>query len=230
MKTDIINTPPFFMNFYLIDRKRKLAFVCISKNGCVTLKRSVILDDTGKDIQDEGTLHNLIGYSENSKYLVPIDKMKQFEMTHGEYKKIAIYRDPIERFLSVYKFFILDRNYRTYFHYLGFYQKCTLDDFIEFSKRELEKQPLFQDEHIRLQSDYYTDSDVDLIIDIKDMTDYLKSEGIYFKDNKIINKSHSSLSINSDQRQQILELVKRDYDIKLKGSYEKDNIDNTLQE
>lgn len=228
MKTEIINTSPFFMNFYLIDKKRKLAFVCISKNGCVTLKRSVILDDTGNDILDEGTLHNLIGYSEHSKYLVPIDRMKQFEMTHGEYKKIAIYRDPIERFLSVYKFFILDRNYRTYFHYLGFYQKCTLDDFIEFSERELEKEPLFQDEHIRLQSDYYTSSDVDLIIDIKDMTDYLKSEGIYFKDNKIINKSQSSLEITPNQRRRILGLVKRDYDIKLKGSYEKDNIDNTL--
>lgn len=228
MKTEIINCSPFFQNFFLINEKRKLAFVCISKNGCVTLKRSVIFDDTEKDIQDEGQLHNMIGYSEKSKYLVPIDKMKEFEMTHGNYKKVAIYRDPVDRFLSVYKFFILDKNYRTYFHYLGFYQKCTLDDFIEFARKELEKSSLFQDEHIRLQSDYYSDSDVDLVIDIKDMTKYLKSEGIEFKDNKIINKSHSEIQVSPNQRQQILDLVMRDYDIKLKGNYEEDNTNNPL--
>lgn len=90
--------------------------------------------------------------------------------------KFAVWRDPVERLVSCYKFFCLEKENRYYFRYLDLYGDNSFDRFMEFVRFELGKtNPLYQDEHIRRQSDYYSPEDVDYIVPIKFLNRFWKN-------------------------------------------------------
>ena len=136
------------------------------------------------------------------------------EVKNGKLLCFAVWRDPLERLISCYKHFILEHEKRFYFNYLGLYTDNSFDRFMEFVRFELRKSnPLFQDEHIRRQSDYYKLDDVDVIVPIKRLNLFLDEHNI-----SLVAKSSNITTVefqidNVRYIEEIKELYKSDYDL-----------------
>ena len=140
--------------------------------------------------------------------------MKEREALKGKMIKFAVWRDPVERLVSCYKFFCLERENRVYFRYLSLYEDNSFERFMEFVRFELKKSnPLYQDEHIRKQSDYYSIEDVDYIIPIKQLNNFLDRYNIPIAEN-YANKTTIDFVLNDESYiNEIKDLYQADYDL-----------------
>lgn len=198
-------------NYFCLIREYRLAFVAISKNAVTYLKNLAIYTSTGK--QPEGmSCHGLIGYTPDSPYLCPVDRMEELEAEQGLFTKFAVWRDPVERLVSCYKLFCLEKERRQYFQFLNLYLDCGFDRFLQFVEFELgKKDPLFQDEHIRRQSDYYRPDQVDYIVPIGKVRDFLREQGLRLPEKKA-NATRSSFRLEDEaQIRKIRDWYREDY-------------------
>lgn len=164
----------FFPNYYCILKERHSAFVCISKNGCTFLKSISIYNKTGLLLEEEKQIHDYIGYSPSEGFLIPIESMPAYERENGTLLKFAVWRNPVDRLISTYKWFLLDKNWNSYFQRLGLYEDNDFDRFLEFTKFEVGKSEREnQDEHIRKQCDYYVPENIDMIVPIEKLDIFL---------------------------------------------------------
>lgn len=206
---------PFFGNYFCIIPNTNIAFVAISKNAVTFLKKVAYYNAYKIWIQDFTEIHNLIGYSDDSPFIVPIQNMRKYEAENGNFVKIAVWRDPIERITSTYSLFCVEREYRSYFHYLGLLNNINFDDFMNFLQYEWSKKtPLWQDEHIRKQSDYYSVSDVDYIVDISKLNCFLNEMNIQFINEHSNETKVNYKIINQSYLDKIKDYYKEDYNIK----------------
>lgn len=183
-------------NFYC-KIKDNLYFVVISKNACTSIKK-YILDNKNIIHYNFHDVHNLIGYSENEFLTLVKNKNK----INGI--KFAIYRDPINRAISSYK-------YIKYSGYCGRYILNSFDEYIELCKMHLNENYINCDEHIRRQSDYYKENDVDYVIDIKILNDFLKKFNININ---IENESPKiPIELSESQISILKKLYENDYNI-----------------
>lgn len=189
-----------------------LAFVAISKNAITYLQSIAIYAKTGYILREEDRVHETIGGDPRNGFLSPYNTYKQ---TRGkEVIKFAVWRDPVERLVSCYKYFCLERWYRYYFHYLDLYREPSFDHFMQFVRFELGKSnPLFQDEHIRRQTDFYTPADVDFIVPIKKLDAFLQSYNVPIG-HAVKNSTHIDFKLDNEEYiHEIRELYKADYEI-----------------
>lgn len=205
---------PFMGNYFCIIEKYKLAFVVISKNAVTTLKNIAIYNKFGFVPEEEMYSHSIIGYSEESDFLYSKHNLSALENEKGTFIKFAVWRDPLERLISCYKFFCLECHERTYFRYLDLYHDNSFDRFMQFVEFELsKKEPLFQDEHIRKQSDYYEPSDVDFIVPINKLKLFLQQYSIPYVDQKF-NETKITFKFDEDKwGPKIHDLYSNDYNI-----------------
>lgn len=202
----------FFGNYFCLMKNYQAAFVAISKNAVTTLKNTVIhsegLPIPGSDIET----HYHIGYSPEKGYLVPVTEMEEYEREYGRLLKFAVWRDPVDRLISTYKWFILEKTQRSYFMCLNLYRDNSFDRFMEFVRFELgKKDALMQDEHIRKQSDYYAPGDVDFIVPLSQLPHFLQAHDIPTLRN-LYNKSAPVDTAFADPfREQIKKLYEADY-------------------
>jgi hypothetical protein len=208
----------FFGNYFCIIPNTNLAFVVISKNACSFLKKVAIYNAEGKwpIYSDIVQVHHQIGFdSLKSQYLMTFDEIKALEKAEDmEIIKFAVWRNPIDRIISTYKLFCMEKEFRPYFQELALYTDNSFERFMEFVCFELKKSdPLYMDEHIRSQVGYYSTSDVDEIVHVKDLNAFLKENGVPFIEEKS-NKTHSEFKIESQTLiDEIKTLYKEDYDI-----------------
>lgn len=211
---------PFFGNFICLIPNTNFSFVSVSKNASSFLKKVAVYNKTGDWISnpnDEMEQHNIIGYSsDKSEYLFPIESnLKGYD--NLSIKKFAVWRDPVERMISTYELFCREREFRTYFWYLGLYENCSFEQFYKFVQFEYTKfaNPLYVDEHIRRQADYYKSEDVDEVVDIKDLEKYLNLNDIPY----ISEKSNKTKGVFELKDEGIISEIKQiyacDYDIKI---------------
>lgn len=146
--------------------------------------------------------------------------MPEYERTHGKLLKFAVYRDPVERFISSYKHIILespkDQKSHRYFNYLDLYNDNSFERFVEFAEFELQKGDVeFQDQHIRRQSDYYKPEYVDYIVPLEKLNLFLSEKGIPTASSEKVNATSSSTpkGITQDLIDKIRTLYRADYDI-----------------
>jgi len=213
------NTPipnPFFGNYFCLIPNTNVSFVVISKNACTFLKKVAVYNQ--ENIWEKDTvIHNKIGYrSEKSQYLVSFDEMKEIESElEGDLIKIAIWRDPVERIVSSYKMFCLEKEWRHYMQYLNIYNDNSFERYMQIVRFELEKgDPLFIDEHFRKQIDYYDINDVTEIVHIKDLNRFLGSKNIPFQKEKS-NPTKVDFKLTDEKLiAEIKELYNEDYSIK----------------
>ncbi len=153
-------------NHFLLNRSAGWAAVCISKNACTSLKKAV-LDDEGIACSGKDGIHNTIGYSTVSPYLCHVADGKPA----GLYT-FAVWRDPVERFTSIYRHFALDG-------YPGRLASlpADVDAWINATEDELKKPVDEQDEHLRRQSGYYGRNDVDAIVGLDDLAAWFEQRG-----------------------------------------------------
>lgn len=212
MKMIITEVPHlFFGNYFCILRKRHSAFVCISKNACTFLKSVAIYNHTGLMPEEEIRIHDTVGYSPYNGYLIPVSSMQDYERLHGPLLKFAVWRDPVQRLLSAYAWFILGKNRNRYFQWLDLYADSGFDRFLEFVSFELGKSvPENQDEHIRRQCDYYEGKQVDVIVPLERLDTFLACNQL-----PVLRKQNQSsrrhLSLTDEQRETIRGLYARDY-------------------
>ncbi|WP_288733123.1 glycosyltransferase [uncultured Parabacteroides sp.] len=199
-------------NFCLIE-KYNMAFVAISKNAITHLK-NVLLSSVYGFYPNNKTGHNVVGYNDASPFLCPVSNMQEKEKEFGKMVKFAVWRDPVERLVSCYKHFCVERMDHYYFRFLALYEDDSFDRFMEFVRFELgKKNPLYQDEHIRRQSDYYRSEDVDYIVPIHKLNQFLEEHGV-----PLLKKSANETSVkfqlkDSDYIAEIKELYRSDYEI-----------------
>lgn len=200
---------PFMGNYFCLIENYNLAFVAIAKNAVTYLKGVAISAKTGYIIKTEDEAHHIVGYSPLNGFLYPFDDLSN----NDSIVKFAVWRDPVDRLVSCYKYFLLEKKAHPYFIYLGLYQDITFERFVDFVQFELGKENLFQDEHIRKQSDYYRPEDVDYVVSIDRLDSFLLEQNV-FLDCKIKNPTHVKFEL-SDQNciAKIKELYESDYQI-----------------
>lgn len=202
----------FMQNYFCVMPEYNMAFVNISKNASVFLKCLAIYIKTGI-YPSESVMYRLIGFKEDNGFLIPVSQFSKIP-EYGNYLKFAVWRDPVDRLVSCYKLFCLEKENRTYFKYLSLYKDNSFERFMQFVRFELGKSdPLYQDEHIRRQSDYYSPDEVDFIVDIKNLNGFLKEYNVPLpkeSDNKTYVDFEISGTLFIDE---VRELYKSDYNI-----------------
>lgn len=205
----------FLANYFCLMESYHMAFVIISKNASSHL-RNVLASSLYGFYPNRSGAHSLIGYDDASPYLCPVSKMREKEKESGKMIKFAVWRDPVERLVSCYKHFCLEKANRFYFRYLALFEDNSFDRFMEFVRFELGKSnPVYQDEHIRRQSDYYRPEDVDYIVPIHKLNQFLEEHGV-----SVLKKSANETSVKFQLTdwnyiEEIKELYKADYEIEL---------------
>lgn len=213
--SDVQTRTPFLANYFCLIEKYNLAFVIIAKNASSHL-RNILAYSLYDFYPNQNGAHSLVGYDEASPYLCPVSKMQENEEEFGKIRKFAVWRDPVERLVSCYKHFCLEKANRFYFQYLDLYNDNSFDRFMEFVRFELSKSnPVYQDEHIRRQSDYYRPEDVDYIVPIYKLNQFLEEHGV-----PVLKKSANETSVkfqltDLNHINEIKELYKADYEIEL---------------
>ena len=194
------------------------AFVVIPKNAITFLKKLAIYFRTDEIIENkDNEVHKIVGYhNASSTYLVPVSQMPQYEKENGRILKFAVWRDPVKRFISCYKYFCLERNYDPYFHYVDLYQNSSVEYFLNFVGLELSKSnPEYQNEHLRRQSDFYQPDDVDFIVPLNKLNRFLTEHEIPLIEDKA-NTTSVKFELNSSKwEEKIKELYQADYNIKV---------------
>ena len=215
LPSEMHGSSPFLANYFCLMESYHMAFVIISKNASSHL-RNVLASSLYGFYPNQNGAHSLIGYDDASPYLCPVSKMQKKEKELGKMIKFAVWRDPVERLVSCYKHFCLEKANRFYFRYLALFEDNSFDRFMEFVRFELGKSnPVYQDEHIRRQSDYYRPEDVDYIVPIHKLNQFLEEHGI-----SVLKKSANETSVkfqltDRNHIEEIKELYKADYEIKL---------------
>lgn len=215
LPSDMHVRSPFLANYFCLMENYRMAFVVIAKNASSHL-RNVFVSSLYGFYPNQAGAHSLVGHNDESPYLCPVSKMQEEEKKFGKMIKFAIWRDPVERLVSCYKHFCLEKTDRFYFHYLALFEDNSFDRFMEFVRFELgKKNPLSQDEHIRRQSDYYRPEDVDYIVPIHKLNQFLEEHGVH-----VLKKSANETSVKfqlTDRNyiEEIKELYKADYEIEV---------------
>lgn len=204
----------FFGNYFCLMKNYQAAFVAISKNAVTTLKNTVIYSEGLPVPGNEFETHHYIGYSPEKGYLVPVAQMKEYEGKQGGLLKFAVWRDPVDRLISTYKWFILENTPRYYFSCLNLYQDNSFDRFMEFVLFESgKKDALMQDEHIRKQSDYYSPADVDYIVPVSCLDRFLNVHGIPSLPSRHNKSASVDTAFADGSREQITRLYAADYEL-----------------
>lgn len=203
---------------YLICRSRRFMFVVIAKNASTSLKRLVhSLDYPGQEpLSETEAIHEFFGYSFDGKTRIPLTSTEPPEA--AECTRFAVYRDPVERFLSVYNDKasperLAGKAVRKYFASCGVIDS-DIDTFLHFTESELQKSdPLLQDEHLRLQSSFYEPGNVDWIVPIEGLDSFLMKH-LDIDTGRRYNKSGQTTQLTESQRNILNVLYKNDYDIR----------------
>ncbi|MGN6439869.1 MAG: sulfotransferase family 2 domain-containing protein [Agriterribacter sp.] len=206
----------FGQNYICRIPNTNLSFLFIAKNASSFLHKVVLYNKMGNWPKPELRVHREVRqHPDKSLLLFDYTELKKIRMVNPGLIVFSVWRDPLERFLSTYKLFILERRYFEYYAYMGFYsRKVSIDDFINYAEFELSKPPQFQDEHIRQQVDYYeSTSDVDLIVHINDLFKFLDKHNVKYIHEKSNQTKNNINYITDSHIGRIKKLYSEDYKI-----------------
>jgi glycosyltransferase involved in cell wall biosynthesis len=203
------------LNLFFLSHKHQLMFLGISKNASTSLKHLMYREEFGAAEHDQVTqIHKAWGWSSTPGRGIVVGDEKSLEK-FSTYSRFAVYRDPVSRFLSAYHNKVI-YSPSTHPYYLeNRLEGMGLDHFINVTAAILKmKNPLHIDEHLRPQSWYYQAEDVDYIVPIESLAEFLKTRfGILFE--SVHNKTELPwLTPNEQQVDRIKQLYACDYAIK----------------
>jgi hypothetical protein len=187
-------------NYYLINSVHRWAAVCISKNACTSLKKRVLLD-AGISLSGKNAIHDAVGYSAASRFLHPVTGGRP-----PEFKCFAVWRDPLERFESLFRHFALDGIRQ---HSLRYLYGKDAEAWVSFAEEHLALPPREQDEHFRRQTDYYRPGDVEEIVDISGLNLWFLAQG--WGELPYANTSQIPFSLPEHLARRIRKLYEADY-------------------
>ncbi|MDX2419094.1 MAG: sulfotransferase family 2 domain-containing protein, partial [Xanthomonadales bacterium] len=202
-------------NLFFLCHKHQLMFLGISKNASTTLKHIMYREEFGADTQEvPAEIHRFWGWGPHADRAIETHKAKDVEAYSG-YTRFAIYRDPVSRFLSAYHNMVLYSKVPHEFFVENRLEGMALDHFIDVTATILKmNNPLHIDEHLRPQAWQYRPDDVDYIVPLESMSDFLESRfGI--QPGPVHNKTRlPRISASEQQLERIREIYACDYAIK----------------
>lgn len=201
-------------HLFFLCHKHRLMFLGIAKNGSTTLKHIMYREEFGTDTQGTPVeIHRFWGWKPCADRVVEASNKKELEAYSG-YTRFAIYRDPVSRFLSAYHNMVLYAKVPHEYYVENRLEGMGLDHFIDVTATILKmNNPLHIDEHLRPQAWQYCPEDVDYIVPIESMSDFLESRfGI--QPGPVHNKtSLPRISATGQQLDRIREIYACDYAI-----------------
>ena len=185
--------------------------VCIAKAACSNIKAIAIYDKTG--VWHDETPDIMHKLSEENGLLASIGKLR------GHYPegvlRFAVYNDPYKRLISIFQDKVKGPNTLLYYDRLGTKFDKSFAYFMTVVRHELEKSdPLQMDDHIRRQTDYYTEDDVDYIVPIQYLDDFLREHNLPLPPRHVnVSKKPKDYSEFEPFREEIQRLYARDYEL-----------------
>lgn len=207
---------PFMGDYFCRIPRTNLAFVVVSKNASTFLKRVSILHATGEWNTDLRSTHAMVGRDGGSNYLVPVREMTTWERRNGRLRKFAVWRDPIRRVESCYSMFCIDGIYLPHLAASALYADPSEEHFRKFIQFETSKPRGWIESHFKPQSHSYDATDVDDILEIQDVHNYLDHHGVSYIDEKSNSSNNSDYRIkDASWRDELRRIYAADYDIEI---------------
>ena len=153
-------------------------FLSISKNACSSLKSLIYRIDYGEDfvMKNNSGIHEFWGFQAKKDRIIDVRDKKELA-NYPDYIKFVVYRDPVDRFVSVYHNKVIDSPKPHVFYVTHKLEGLSFEAFLDKSKDILDvKDPLHIDEHMRPQSNYFKPTDVDYIVRLEDLNAFLKEK------------------------------------------------------
>lgn len=202
----------------IVDRMRGWCAIEIPRCGCTGLKEHAWRDAYGEyyDKEKDGVdIHRRLGYAaaESNGLVVEWD-----HGTTGLFH-FAVWRPPIERCVSTWRGFTKELTLHGYFKAL---MGCSWDEWVDFIVARFKEDGSRIDPHIRRQVDFFHESDVDAIIPIRFLDDWLlKKFGNEPLPREKINRSQKSDAsyFSPFAGEKIVELYARDSLIPLSNKF-----------
>jgi hypothetical protein len=164
-----------FGNFYLCNPVEGWAAVCISKNGCTSLKAGV-LRSLGREVPaTTNGIHDLVGYQE-SELLRPVSAGPPPGMT-----TFAVWRDPVDRWHSAVAYLRRPDELLPRRRILGTRNslalRVSLRQALAVTRRQLALDPVRCDEHLRRQDDYADFGALDEVVELRGLDAFFERNG-----------------------------------------------------
>jgi len=164
-------------NLFFTCHKHKAMFLAIAKNASSSLKLIFYREEFGDAAtQAQQNIHKAWGWSARPGRLIERDDTKSLG-AHPGYVRFAVYRDPVSRFVSTFHNRVLYSSIEHPFYVGKKLEGMGFDQFINVTESILKiRNPLHVDEHIRPQAWIYQLSDVDYIVPIERLREFLQVE------------------------------------------------------
>jgi len=177
--------------------KFKKIFFWNAKAGCTSLKKFIYETEEEKEKDPKKSIHSIIGQLNNNKYYVKMTPQNLKKYT--DYEKVLIFRDPVERLYSFYKNKILDLKKDNYIKKNKsnvVSNDVTFDGFVDKLLKVPQKQ---YQHHLHLQTTGINREWIDKIINLKDLSDYLKKTADYAMKQENLTRGKTNITkINVD--------------------------------
>jgi len=164
-------------NLFFLCHKHRLMFLGVSKNASTSLKKIMRREEHGEiTSEDLYHIHKIWGWSATPGRIIELGDAKALEAYRG-YTRFAVYRDPVSRFIAAYHNKVLYSQPEHRFFTKNRLEGMGLDHFINVTESILRiANPLHIDEHLRPQAWYYRAEDVDYIVPIERLSEFLQTE------------------------------------------------------
>lgn len=190
--------PPVHIS--IVSNKRKWICREIPRCGCMTLKYLAYKDCVGYEYNDKANIHLRLGHQET-------DIINRHNYIQDGYIVFAVVRDPVERSISTWRSFTQGHSNRFKNNGIDF------DGWVDYVGECLLEET--QDVHIRPQSNFFIPEEMDYVVKLEDLSNFL---GVYFGYEDIDIKATSKVVqtehiVTDSGRQKLAQLYKMDYEL-----------------
>lgn len=203
---------PFGKNVFIVNHKRRHRFASTAKVGCSTLKYITVVDNNlhrFKKNEKPQMAHDILGYVPDGKNLVATTSDE-----YAEYTTVAVWRDPVERFISWYSDKVA-HPYQPYIFLSALANEQTVERCLDFLEFELSKNDAeWMDEHVRPQHAFFAAEDIDVFVNISDLSAYLESIGIEQQKRSSNKSKKTGIELTEEQQDRLTSLYKLDYELR----------------
>lgn len=128
-------------------------------------------------------------------------------------KLFMVYRDPVDRFVSYYWNKIVSRKEIFYPALQEYTEIHSIDELIDAIEKDFaQNEPYYQEQHTRKLVDFYPIEDVDIIVPIEYLDDFLKENGIIPPPHQNVSKKEKPI-LTQNQIERIKHLYEEDYEL-----------------
>ena len=202
-------------NLFLLCHKQRFMYLAIAKNASSSIKQLMYQEETGKNwdkpSRPQGGAHSFWGWRPSPGLAIDHKDLEGLSK-YPDYLKFTVYRDPVSRFLSCYHNCVLHNKGVHPFYCGKRLQGMGLDQFIRVTESVLKiENPLHIDEHLRPQAWCYDAEDVDFIVPIEHLDDFLQAKfGLARRVHANQNPWLPRLPVTEEQQHRIRELYRCD--------------------